>query len=91
LTLKRRLGGLSAAVHLGTAFIGQGLIADLGGLQRTARIQGDNAFFVGAKPPASKTEYLTAYMMSIGGSVTNLFPAPRTGGLAARKGRKELT
>ena len=92
LALKRRLGGLSAAVHLGTAFIGQGLIADLGALQRTARIQGDNAFFVGAKPPASKAEYLTAYMLSIGGSVTNLLPASsRTGGLAARKGRKELT
>jgi hypothetical protein len=98
LTLERNLGGLTAAIHLGNAFTTQGIIPSLGTLKSTTTRQPDAAFYIGGKRPTEKSQYLSAYSLAIGESITNTAPAntsTRNRGsdvpLATRKQKLELT
>jgi hypothetical protein len=98
LTLERNLGGLTAAIHLGNAFTTQGIIPSLGNLKSTTTRQPDAAFYIGGKRPTEKSQYLSAYSLAIGESITNTASAntsTRNRGsdvpLATRKQKLELT
>ncbi|KAK3290843.1 uncharacterized protein B0H64DRAFT_478708 [Chaetomium fimeti] len=96
LTLERNLGGLTAAIHLGHAFTTSGIIPSLGTLKLTTTRQPATAFFLGGKRPTEKSQYLSAYSLAIGESITNTAPANTRNRrnntpLATRKQKLELT
>ncbi|KAK3988715.1 hypothetical protein QBC44DRAFT_98024 [Cladorrhinum sp. PSN332] len=92
LKLEAMIGGVMAAVHLGNAFFQEGLLGHVGNLKPVIKAQGDKAFFVGGERPGKSSEYLSSYMLAVGGSAANLLPAKgrHNPQLAARNSRKGL-